>query len=61
MKISELVKILKKNCCKKIRSGARHDIWLSPITGHELQIPRHGAKEVRKGTVEGILKDAGLK
>ncbi|WP_075572711.1 type II toxin-antitoxin system HicA family toxin [Colibacter massiliensis] len=61
MKISEPAKLLRKNGCLKLRSGSRHDIWYSPITGNELQIPRHNAKEVKTGTVQAILKDAGLK
>ena len=61
MKISELIKILKKNGCILIRDGGRHSIWYSPITGNEFAIPRHGAKEIKTGTANRILKDAGLK
>lgn len=61
MKISELIKLLKQAGCYKTRSGANHDIWFSPITGKQFQLPRHGAKEVKAGLVHGIFKDAGLK
>ena len=61
MKISELIKILKKNGCTFLQNGGRHDVWYSPITKQKLIIPRHGAKEIRTGTAEGILKKAGIK
>lgn len=61
MKVSELIKILKKNGCSCKRHGSNHDIWYSPKTGKEFAMPRHGAKEIRTGTANGILKDAGLK
>lgn len=61
MKISELIKLLKNAGCYQIRSGANHDIWYSPITNKKFQVPRHGAKEVKTGLVQGIFKDAGLK
>lgn len=44
MKISELIKLLKQAGCYKTRSGANHDIWYSPITNKQFQVPRHGAK-----------------
>lgn len=60
MKTQELLKILKKNRCKLIRNGTRHDIWYSEITGKEFAVPRHKA-EIPTGTLNNILKDAGLK
>lgn len=60
MKTQELLKMLKKNRCKLIRNGTRHDIWYSEITGKEFAVPRHKA-EIPIGTLNNILKDAGLK
>ena len=60
MKTSELIKLLKRYGIVKIRSGGRHDIYYSPITGAEIPIGRH-SKEVPVGTVQSILKAAGLK
>ena len=60
MKTSELLKKIKKVHCELVRSGSRHDIWYSPITGKQFTIPRHKA-EIPKGTFNNILKDAGLK
>ena len=61
MKTSELIKILKKNGCKLMRHGANHDKWYSPISDKSFILPRHGSKEVKTGTAQEILKDAGLK
>ena len=60
MKTSELIKILKKNGCYIIRNGSRHDIWYSPITDKQFPVPRH-KDDVKVGTLNSILKDAGLK
>ena len=61
MKISELAKLLRKNKCTLVEHGARHDKWYSPITGRNFRVPRHKNQEVPKGTLDSILKDAGLK
>ena len=61
MKISELIKILKKNGCYKARSGGSHDIWYSPITKKLFQVPRHGSQEVGTCLLNSVMKQAGLK
>nr|DAO21571.1 MAG TPA: hypothetical protein [Caudoviricetes sp.] len=60
MKISELVKILKSHGCYKERNGSNHNIWVSPVTNKHFQVPRHCAKEVKTGLLNGILKQAGI-
>ncbi len=59
MKTQELIKLLKKNKCRILRNGNRHDIWYSDITGRQFPVPRHKA-EIPVGTLKNILKDAGL-
>ena len=61
MKTSELTKLLKKAGCYFVEHGGDHDIWFSPITQKEFVVPRHPSKEIPTGTVNKILKDAGLK
>ena len=62
MKTSELMKLLKRDGgCYFLEHGGEHDFWFCPLTGKEIQIPRHKAKEIPTGTVNKILKDAGLK
>ena len=60
MKTQELLNLLKKNGCSVLRNGSRHDIWYSNITGKQFSVPRHKA-EIPAGTLNNILKDAGIK
>lgn len=60
MTVGELKKYLKKNKCKLFRHGSRHDIWINQ-NGDMFAVPRHNSQEVKKGTKEKILKEAGLK
>ena len=60
MKTQELIKLLKKNKCQILRNGSRHDIWYSETTGKQFAVPRHKA-EIPIGTLNNILKDAGLR
>ena len=62
MKTSELVKLLKKSGhCHFAEHGKEHDKWHSDKTGKDFMVPRHPGKEIPKGTLNSILKDAGLK
>jgi len=53
----ELLKILKKSGWQFLREG-RHEIWGK--AGKTIPIPRH-AGDIPKGTVENIIKRAGIK
>jgi len=61
MKCSELKKMLSRNGCYKQSEGARHENWFSPKTNKIFQVGRHSTEDVKKGTLNRILKDAGLK
>jgi len=61
MKYSELEKKLKKNGCYLKRNGKRHPIWFSPKTNKPFAMSYHKTEEVKKGTLNSILKDAGFK
>lgn len=61
MKGSELVKLIKKTGCYKVREGANHEIWYSPITGKTFTVPRHYSHEIKTKTANSILEDAGVK
>ncbi len=60
MKVSELVKLLRRNRCQLIRHGRSHDIWFSQITGKKFTVPRHQSQEIPNGTLKKIKEDAGL-
>ncbi len=57
MKVSELIKLLKKNKCKFVEHGKEHDKWFCGKTGKSIMIPRHGSKEIPTGTVNRILNN----
>ena len=60
MKTRDLVKLLKKSGCFCIREGGNHEIWYSPMTGLKFPVWRHTG-EIPTGTLEQILKAAGIK
>lgn len=61
MKYSELRKILEEAKCFIKRSGAKHDWYYSPKTNQSFPVGRHKTQEVPTGTLNTILKQAGLK
>ena len=61
MTIAEFVKYLKKQGIKFKSHGSRHDVYWNPKTGGIAQVPRHQLQDIKKGTMERILKDLGLK
>ena len=60
MKTQELLKLLKKNNCEIVRNGSSLDKWFSPLTQKQFAVPRHKVF-FPNGTLNNILKDAGLK
>ncbi len=60
MKDSELIRLLGSYCVTLKRSGHSHDLYYSPITGKTFPVPRHPSQEVRTGTLEAILRQAGI-
>ena len=60
MKASELKKLLKKNGCRFLHEGKRHEIWYSPITGNTFPVSRHGSLDLAPGTFKAIMKQAGI-
>jgi len=62
MKVSELLKLLNKSGqCRFVEHGKEHDKWHSEITGKDFRVPRHPSQEIKPGTLNRIMKDAGLK
>ena len=61
MKVSEFVRQLRKQGIKLAEHGAEHDKYINPANGKSARIPRHQSKEIKKGTMEQILKSLGLK
>jgi predicted RNA binding protein YcfA (HicA-like mRNA interferase family) len=60
MKFSELYRLLETNGWVK-QKGKRHIKYVHPDFAKPIPVGRHLSKEVPKGTLETILKEAGLK
>ncbi len=41
MKLSDLLRHLRRNGCQLLRHGRSHDLWTNPETGEFEAIPRH--------------------
>lgn len=61
MKSSELLRILKKDRWFEIRQSGSHITMAHPIKKGKVIIPFHSSKEVKKGLLNGILKEAEIK
>jgi len=60
MKFSELYKILEKDGWY-IERTKKHHIYSHPYKKGRIPVGKHSSEEVRSGTLNGILKLAGLK
>lgn len=56
----QMIKLLEKNGFVLIRSNGSHHIYENKETNKKTVVPLH-CKELKKGTEQKILKDAGLK
>lgn len=61
MTAKEMIKLLKKNGFKQVsKNPGSHIKFFNPETRKTTTVPVH-AKDLKKGTEQGILKQAGLK
>jgi len=60
MKFTELYKLLEANGWER-KEGSKHTRYSHPDFQNTITVGRHPSKEVPKGTLSKILKDAGLK
>ncbi|MCX6216418.1 type II toxin-antitoxin system HicA family toxin [Spirosoma sp.] len=61
MKASELTKLLKSNGWQEVRQSGSHLILKHEENPNNLSVPIHGKKDVPIGTLNDLLKKAGLK
>lgn len=62
MKYNELEKKVRKaGCYDTGEEMGGHPMWINPKTGVRFQMSHHGSQEVAAGTLNKILKAAGLK
>jgi predicted RNA binding protein YcfA (HicA-like mRNA interferase family) len=55
----ELIVVLIRNGWTLDRINSSHHVLIKPGQGN-LSVPVHGSKDLKKGTIHGILKKAGL-
>ena len=60
-KVNEVLKLLIDDGWYLHKHGANHDLYRHPTKPNQIPVPRHGSKELAKGTLNSILKTAGLK
>lgn len=62
MRFSELIKVLNANGWIIVRPGSNHDLYGHPDRpGVLIPVSRHKTEDVKSGTLNSILKKAGLK
>lgn len=61
VKYTELFRLLKQHGWYEIRKRGSHVIMQHKEKEKQLSVPFHGAKEVKKGMLQAILKQAGIK
>lgn len=60
MKWNELTKLAISQGFRFESHGKKHDLYVND-KGQRIQLERHGSQEVRKGLLNAILKQIGLK
>ena len=61
VKYDELFRLLKKDGWSIVRQKGSHVIMRHPGKSEQLTIPYHPGKEVKKGLLNAILKQANIK
>jgi predicted RNA binding protein YcfA (HicA-like mRNA interferase family) len=61
MKVRELARLLEQRGWTEIRSRGSHRHFKQPDHPHLITVPGNGGKELAPGTLQSILKKAGLK
>lgn len=61
MKYSELFRILKKDGWYEVRQTGSHVVMEHLTKPNQLIVPFHGSKEVKKGLLNALLKQADIK
>lgn len=65
MNATDLIKKLKEDGWYQVRQNGSHKIFehltKKTVSGFPLTVPDHGSRDLKIGTLNSILKDAGLK
>ncbi len=61
MKYRQVAKRLRELGCEELRQAkGSHRYWRNPATGLVTSVPDWGSKDLREGTVRGIIRQLGL-
>ena len=61
MKYNEFFRLLRKDGWFEVRKKGSHVIMKHPIKNEQLTVPYHAGKEVKKGLLTALLKQANIK
>lgn len=61
MNAKQLMKLLEMNGWRQARMRGSHRIYKNLDSNQTIVVPDHGNKDIATGTLNKILKDAGLK
>jgi predicted RNA binding protein YcfA (HicA-like mRNA interferase family) len=61
MKYSELLRILKQHGWFELRQTGSHVVMKHPERENTITVPNHGSHEVKKGLLQAIIKQSGIK
>lgn len=61
MKSSELLRMMKKSGWFVVRQTGSHIVMEHPVKPNQIVVPFHASREMKKGTLISILKDANIK
>jgi len=61
MKVREVIQLLEKHGWREMRSKGSHRHFKHPEQAHLVTVPGNDGKELAPGTLNAILKKAGLK
>lgn len=61
MKANEVIKLLTECGWSEVRQSGSHKIFKHLENHNNIVVPFHGNKDLKKGTLNDILKKAGLK
>ena len=60
MKYREVVKMLKKNGWREVRSNGSHHAFKHPGSSYLAIVPEHGGKDISVGVLRELSKGTGL-
>ena len=61
MTAKEVIRLLEKNGWSEARQSGSHKIFKHPTNPNNVSVPVHSSQDLKKGTLNDILKKAGIK